>query len=94
MACPPLGSKDVAVGTTIAIIVEEKAAASAFASYSEGGGGAVAAHPMAQAPLTPHTSSIPPLGPVNSRLGPAARMLLSEAGLSRDQVLCIPWYTK
>ena len=81
---PLSGSRDITVGTTVAIIVEDKAAVTAFTNYSEGGGGASTL--VVPTPPPSYASSTSPSEIVNSRLGPAARMLLSEAGLSRDQV--------
>jgi len=81
----PSGSRDITVGTTVAIIVEDKAAVTAFTNYSEGGGGASTL--VVPTPPPSYASSTSPSEIVNSRLGPAARMLLSEAGLSRDQIV-------
>mmetsp|Transcript_30052 Transcript_30052/g.66579 ORF Transcript_30052/g.66579 Transcript_30052/m.66579 type:complete len:621 (-) Transcript_30052:556-2418(-) len=82
----PAGSRDVSVGTTVALIVEDAETVSAFADYSTSSAAAApsaaaasVAAPAASAPARPST-------PVNSRLGPAARMLLEESGLSASDI--------
>lgn len=41
----PEGSKDIPVGTTVALLVEDAGDVAAFANYSPGAGGAAAAAP-------------------------------------------------
>ncbi|GAX79200.1 hypothetical protein CEUSTIGMA_g6640.t1 [Chlamydomonas eustigma] len=89
----PAGSKDVPVGTTVAIIVEDKTSVAAFASYSETSSPAASSNAAPkEATVVPSASASAASSPAapktvsSSRLGPAARMLLAESGLSRDQV--------
>ncbi len=86
----PAGSRDVDVGTLVAVVVEDAAEVPAFADYTADGGpaaaapapaaaGAAAGAAAAAAPPTPRVVA-------SSRLGPAARMLLEASGLSPSDV--------
>lgn len=46
----PEGSKDIPVGTTVALLVEDAGEVAAFADYSPGAGGTAAAAPKKAAP--------------------------------------------
>ena len=77
------------MGATVAIIVEERGQIAAFASYSEEGSGPASRETVSPVPAAVAAAAGPPAysGPAaNFRLGPAARMMLAESGLGREQV--------
>ena len=64
-AAPAAGSKDIPVGTAVAVLVEEERDVAAFADYTGGGGGAPAApkqQPAAAAPAAAAAAAPPPRG--------------------------------
>lgn len=86
------GAQNIAVGTPVALLVEEEEELAAFKDYTPAAGGAPAASSAAAAEAPPAAAAA---GPVSSapagrhhsdRLGPAARTLLEEAGLTADDV--------
>ena len=56
----PEGSRDIPVGTTVALLVEEQADVAAFADYTPGAAAAPPAAPPAAAPEAPAGGSFPP----------------------------------
>lgn len=81
----PAGTRDIRVGTPVAIIVDDAALVPAFAGVQAGGGGGGGAA-VAAAPPSSSSSSSSPSASHNARLGPAARFALHEAGLSVSDV--------
>jgi pyruvate/2-oxoglutarate dehydrogenase complex dihydrolipoamide acyltransferase (E2) component len=87
----PEGSKDVAVGTVVAIVVEEAKDVAAFANYSAGAAPTAAAAgadspTSTSAPAAAAAAAAAPSGPTNYRISPAVRFALAEAGLSPGDV--------
>lgn len=79
----PGGTKDVSVGTLLAILVEEQKDVAAFASYAPGATPAAAS----AAPAAPEASAAAaPVGASSDKIGPAVRRLLHESGLQPSQI--------
>lgn len=83
----PAGTNGIPVGDPVAIIVEEEDQVPAFKDYSSPSSSTTASSGSISSP--PQTES-PPAEPqhvdINSRIGPAARMLLEQARLSLSAV--------
>jgi pyruvate dehydrogenase E2 component (dihydrolipoamide acetyltransferase) len=90
------GTRDIKVGTPVAIIVEDAALVPAFAGVQAGGGGGGGAAAGA-APAPPSSSAAAAAAAAasssssssfthNARVGPAVRFALDEAGLSLSDV--------
>ncbi|KAL4855223.1 Dihydrolipoyllysine-residue acetyltransferase component 1 of pyruvate dehydrogenase complex [Chlorella vulgaris] len=82
----PEGAKDLAVGSPVALLVEEEDQVAAFKDYVPTAGGAPAAVPAAEpeAAAAAGAGADEPAaaaGQHNSRMGPAARSLLAESGI-------------
>ncbi|KAL4449482.1 hypothetical protein ABPG77_007126 [Micractinium sp. CCAP 211/92] len=78
------GAQNIAVGTPVALLVDEAEAVAAFKDYAPAaarGGAAEAAAPAA-AEVPPPA----PTAPRNSRIGPAARTLLETSGIPAELV--------
>ncbi|PRW60729.1 dihydrolipoamide S-acetyltransferase [Chlorella sorokiniana] len=89
----PEGTKDIQVGTPVALLVDEEDQVAAFKSYAPAGGsgGAAAAAAAAEAPSSSGAAAAAaaeakPVVQRDSRIGPAARTLLEEHGLSPEDV--------
>jgi pyruvate dehydrogenase E2 component (dihydrolipoamide acetyltransferase) len=91
----PENTKDINIGTPVLVLVEDKVSITAFASFNAGG--ISKADQPADAPQFPSsksstTDSPHNLAPIldqttaNHRIGPAARMLLQESGLTMQQI--------
>lgn len=83
----PAGSKDVTVGSIVAIVVDDPASVPAFASYT-GVPAPTAAATTSTAAAAPAPAAPAP-GPkvqANFRLGPAARHLMDEVGLTSEDI--------
>ncbi len=91
------GAKDIAVGAPVALLVEEADQVAAFKDYTHGsgvGGAAAGAEAAAEQPAEDAAAAaasaggtVAPGGAHHSdRMGPAARTLLAESGISADLV--------
>ncbi|KAI3429594.1 hypothetical protein D9Q98_005680 [Chlorella vulgaris] len=83
----PEGAKDLAVGSPVALLVEEEDQVAAFKDYVPTAGGATAAASPAAQPEAAAAAGAgagepaAAAGQHNSRMGPAARSLLAESGI-------------
>lgn len=87
----PEGTKDIQVGTPVALLVDEEDQVAAFKGYAAaaGGSGSGATTPAAEATSSSSGAAAaesPPAVHRDSRIGPAARTLLEESGLSPEDV--------
>lgn len=85
----PDGAKDITVGTTVAIIVEEREHVPLFASVtaaSANSGTSPSASPAAAAAAAAPAAAAKSKVVANHRMGPATRMLLQASGLSPSQI--------
>ncbi|KAI7843060.1 hypothetical protein COHA_003233 [Chlorella ohadii] len=89
------GTKDIQVGTPVALLVDEEEQLAAFKDYKAAGSGsgattAAAAGAAADAPSSSGSAAAAaeakPAVHRDSRIGPAARTLLAESGLSPEDV--------
>ncbi|KAK9814941.1 hypothetical protein WJX73_002559 [Symbiochloris irregularis] len=90
------GARDLAVGTPLAVLVEEEESVSAFADYrpsSSGGQESQREQQQQQDQAQPSTTGseakqepAKPKVQANSRIGPAARLLLEHSGLSANDI--------
>ncbi len=88
------GTKDIQVGTPVALLVDEQEQLAAFKDYKAAGGSsgdtAAAAGAAAGAPSSSGSAAAAaeakPAVHRDSRIGPAARTLLAESGLSPEDV--------
>lgn len=82
----PAGAQNIAVGTPVALLVDEADAVAAFKDYAPGAPGSGAAEGAASAPAAEEAPAQAPTTQRNSRIGPAARTLLEESGIPADLV--------
>jgi pyruvate dehydrogenase E2 component (dihydrolipoamide acetyltransferase) len=85
----PAGSKDVKVGQLVAVIVEDAGQVPAFANFTAEGGASSSSSGGVQQPAAAAPAAAAPKQQrvkANSRIGPAARMALQDAGLTADDV--------
>ncbi len=88
------GDKDLPLGSPLLVLVEEAACVPAFASYKAVAAGAAtpAAQRYAPSPAAPACASpaaSQPAVQASSKIGPAARMLMAEHGLSPSDITTI-----